>query len=82
MFKAGSRVLLDISSIDVPTDPETYDVMWHMCNSETTLHKVYRDGDHPSRLALPVIPVRAPVPGKKAFKDEDEYETALAGSKR
>jgi hypothetical protein len=55
-FKAGSRILLDISSIDVPSDPETYDVMWHVCNSRPTLHKIYRDGDHPSRLSLPVIP--------------------------
>ncbi|MCL6478930.1 MAG: CocE/NonD family hydrolase [Peptococcaceae bacterium] len=56
LFKAGSRILLDISSIDVPTDPETYDVMWHVCNARATLHKIYRDGKHPSRLSLPVIP--------------------------
>jgi hypothetical protein len=82
LFKAGSRVMLDISSIDVPTDPETYDVMWHVCNSETTLHKVYRDGDHPSRLALPVIPVHAGAGKEDFFKDGNEYETALAAAKR
>jgi predicted acyl esterase len=82
LFRAGSRVMLDISSIDVPTDPETYDVMWHVCNSETTLHKVYRDGDHPSRLALPVIPVHAGAGKEDFFKDGNEYETALAAAKR
>ncbi len=55
-FKAGQRILLDISSIDIPTDVETYDVMWHMCNARATLHKIYRDDKHPSRLSLPVIP--------------------------
>lgn len=56
MFRAGSRIRLEINSIDVPTDPETYDVMWHVCNAEETLHKIYRDGEHPSCLRLPVIP--------------------------
>ncbi|MBN1628994.1 MAG: CocE/NonD family hydrolase [Thermoleophilia bacterium] len=56
LFRAGKRIKLEISSIDVPTDIETYDVMWHICNSATTLHKIYRDADHQSRLMLPVIP--------------------------
>jgi len=59
LFRAGSRIGLEISSIDVPTDPETYDVMWHVCNSRATLHKIYRDGKRPSRLVLPVIPKKA-----------------------
>jgi predicted acyl esterase len=57
-FRAGSRIKLDISSIDVPTDIETYDVMWHYCNARPTLHKIYRDDEHPSRLSLPVIPAK------------------------
>jgi predicted acyl esterase len=56
LFRAGTRIQLEISCIDVPTDIETYDVMWHMCPAYTTLHKVYRDGDHQSVLTLPVIP--------------------------
>jgi predicted acyl esterase len=56
-FKAGHRIKLEISSIDIPTDPETYDVMWHICNSKPTLHEIYRDGKHPSHLLLPVIPM-------------------------
>ncbi|MDH4269317.1 MAG: CocE/NonD family hydrolase [Dehalococcoidia bacterium] len=55
-FKAGHRIKLEISSIDIPTDPETYDVMWHVCSSKPTLHKIYRDGKYPSHLLLPVIP--------------------------
>ena len=56
LFKAGTQIKLEISAIDIPTDIETYDVMWHICNSATTLHKIYRDADHQSRLSLPVIP--------------------------
>lgn len=56
LFRAGSRIRLEISSIDVPTDPETYDLMWHVCNAVPTLHKIYRDAEHPSYLVLPVIP--------------------------
>jgi len=56
LFRAGKQIKLEISSIDIPTDIETYDVMWHVCKSRTTLHKFYRDGQHQSFVALPVIP--------------------------
>jgi len=56
LFKAGKQIKVEISSIDIPTDVETYDVMWHVCNVTTTLHKIYRDRDHHSRVSLPVIP--------------------------
>ncbi|MDR3364217.1 MAG: CocE/NonD family hydrolase [Clostridiales Family XIII bacterium] len=56
MFKAGDRIQLEISNIDIPIEFETYDIMWHVCPATTTLHKIYRDGDHPSVLLLPVIP--------------------------
>jgi predicted acyl esterase len=56
LFQAGKQIKLEISSIDIPTDIETYDVMWHVCKSRTTLHKFYRDGKHQSFVALPVIP--------------------------
>ena len=58
MFNAGDRIQLEISCIDVPTDIETYDVMWHMCTAKTVLHKVYRDADHQSVLMLPVVPLK------------------------
>jgi predicted acyl esterase len=57
LFRAGKQIKVEISSIDIPTDIETYDVMWHVCNSATTLHKIYRDGCHQSRASLPVIPL-------------------------
>jgi len=56
MFKAGERIKIEISSIDIPTDWETYDVYWHVCKAQTTLHKIYRDKDHQSKLMLPVVP--------------------------
>jgi uncharacterized protein len=59
LFRAGKRIRLEISSIDIPTDPETYDVMWHICNSSTTVHKIYRDAQHRSFLSLPVIPEKS-----------------------
>jgi putative CocE/NonD family hydrolase len=59
LFRAGSRIKLEISSIDIPTDIETYDVMWHLCKSRTTLHKIYRDAKHLSYVSLPVIPKKA-----------------------
>jgi predicted acyl esterase len=59
LFKAGTQIKVEISSIDIPTDIETYDIMWHVCNATTTLHKIYRDGDHHSRVSLPVIPKRS-----------------------
>ena len=58
MFKAGDRIQLEISCIDIPVDIETYDIMWHMVPATTTLHKVYRDGNYPSVLMLPVVPLK------------------------
>ena len=57
MFKPGDRIQLEISSIDIPTDIETYDIWWHVCKATTTLHKIYRDAEHQSVLMLPVIPI-------------------------
>jgi predicted acyl esterase len=58
LFRAGKQIRLEICSIDIPTDVETYDVMWHVCKSRTTLHQIYRDRKRPSHVALPVIPTR------------------------
>ena len=57
LFKAGKQIKVEISSIDIPTDIETYDVMWHVCNAVTTVHRIYRDGCHQSKASLPVIPL-------------------------
>ena len=58
LFRAGKQIKVEISSIDIPTDIETYDVMWHVCNAVTTVHKIYRDARHLSRASLPVIPLK------------------------
>ncbi len=57
VFKAGTRIRVDISAIDIPTDPETYDVMWHYCPADVTTHKIYRDAEHQSCIKLPIVPV-------------------------
>lgn len=58
VFKAGTRLKIEISNIDVPVDPETYDIMWHMCECETITHKIYRDETHQSYVSLPVVPLK------------------------
>ncbi len=57
LFRAGKQIKVEISCIDIPTDIETYDVMWHVCKSRTCTHKIYRDGRYPSKASLPVIPL-------------------------
>ncbi|MEM2104002.1 MAG: CocE/NonD family hydrolase [Candidatus Bathyarchaeia archaeon] len=58
MFKAGHRIILEISSTIVPTDPEvvaTGGRTIYLCNSQPTLHKIYRDKERPSHLLIPCI---------------------------
>lgn len=61
-FRAGHRICLEISSMDVPTGvagaTNVEYVPYHVCSSKTTLHHVYHDTDHPSHLLLPVIPLQ------------------------
>jgi predicted acyl esterase len=59
LFRAGKQIKVEISAIDIPTDIETYDVMWHVCKSRTCTHKIYSDGRYPSKASLPVIPKNA-----------------------
>ena len=56
VFKKGTRLRLEISNIEVPVDPATYDIMWHMCECETITHHIYRDEEHQSCIRLPVVP--------------------------
>ena len=55
LFRTGKQIKIEISCIDIPTDASTYDVYWHVCKARTTLHKIYRDADHRSKLSLPVV---------------------------
>ena len=61
LFKAGHRICLDITSIDLPSGlAGAHDVEYapyHICSSKTVVHKIYHDEQHPSHLVLPVIPL-------------------------
>lgn len=56
VFKVGHRMKLEVGSIESPRDWEM--VMHfhpHLCSSKPTLHKIYRDKEHPSHLLLSVV---------------------------
>jgi putative CocE/NonD family hydrolase len=63
-FKAGHRICLDITSMDVPTGTGAMTnveyIPYHICRSETVTHQVYHDAQRPSHLLLPVISNRQP----------------------
>ena len=58
-FKAGHRICLDITSMDVPTGTGAMTnveyIPYHVCSSKAVTHKIYRDADRPSHLLLPII---------------------------
>ena len=59
-FKAGHRICLDITSMDVPTGTGAMTnveyIPYHVCSSKTVTHRIYRDAERPSHLLLPIIP--------------------------
>jgi putative CocE/NonD family hydrolase len=58
-FKAGHRICLEITSLDVPTGTGAMTnveyIPYHVCSSATVTHSIYHDGDRPSHLLLPII---------------------------
>jgi predicted acyl esterase len=56
VFKAGHRIKLDISSMSTGQDPDAHTGSYVLSISRPTVHKIYRDSKHRSRLVLPVIP--------------------------
>ena len=62
LFKAGHRICLDITSLDLPTGvsgaTNVEYVPYHICSSKITAHKIYHNARYPSHLLLPVIPDR------------------------
>jgi predicted acyl esterase len=58
-FKAGHRICLDITCMDVPTGTGAMTnveyIPYHVCSSKTVTHKIYRDAERPSHLLLPTI---------------------------
>jgi predicted acyl esterase len=67
LFKAGHRICVEISSLDLPTgvsgSTNVEYIPYHIASSKTTLHKLYHDANHPSHLLLPVIPDTLNQPG-------------------
>ncbi len=62
LFCRGHRICLEITSLDLPTGAglghNVEYIPYHICSSKTTVHKIYRDEQHPSHLLLPVIPTK------------------------
>ena len=56
VFKAGHRIKLDISSMNSGKDPDAHTSAYVLSISRPTVHKIYRDSEHRSRLLLPTIP--------------------------
>ncbi|NQV55084.1 MAG: CocE/NonD family hydrolase [Rhodospirillales bacterium] len=63
MFKKGHRICLEITCLDLPSGvggaTNVEYIPYHICSSKTVLHTVYHDFEHPSHLALPVVPSAA-----------------------
>ncbi|HVA06405.1 MAG TPA: CocE/NonD family hydrolase, partial [Acidimicrobiales bacterium] len=63
LFKAGHRICVEISSMDMPTGTAGFHnveyIPYHVCSSKTTLHKIHHSSRYPSHLLLPVIPQSA-----------------------
>jgi len=59
-FKAGHRICVEITSMDVPTGTGAMTnveyIPYHVCSSQTVTHRIYHDAERPSHLLLPIIP--------------------------
>lgn len=59
-FKAGHRICVEISCLDLPDGAcgvcDVEYIPYHICRNATVCHRIYRDGEHPSHILLPVIP--------------------------
>jgi len=75
-LKAGHRICLDITSMDVPIGTEAMSdveyIPYHVCSSKPATHKIYHDAERPSHLLLPIIPNRGSrVPSEPDPNEED-----------
>lgn len=61
LFKAGHRICVEITSMDMPTGTAGFTnveyIPYHVCASRTTVHKIYRNEQYPSHLLLPIVPL-------------------------
>jgi predicted acyl esterase len=59
LFRAGHRICLEICSLDVPTGvggaTNAEYIPFHICSSQTVVHRVYHNASFPSCLILPVV---------------------------
>jgi uncharacterized protein len=59
VFRAGHRIALDITALDVPTGiggaTNAEYIPNHLCSSRTVLHRIFHDTTRPSHLLLPVV---------------------------
>ena len=59
-FKKGHRICIEIASLDLPTGTggltNAEYIPYHLCSSQTTVHKIYHNAKYPSHLLLPIIP--------------------------
>jgi uncharacterized protein len=66
LFKAGHRICVEISSLDLPTGSgfgfNCEYVPYHIGSSKTVVHKVYHNEQYPSHLLLPIIPAAGAAP--------------------
>lgn len=57
-FLKGHRIAIDIMSLDLPTGvggaTNAEYIPYHICSSETIVHRVFHDPERPSHLLLPV----------------------------
>lgn len=61
LIKPGHRIQLELMCNE-PLDGEDAKLLppdsYHLPSGRATMHKIYRDADHPSRLVLPYIPTK------------------------
>jgi uncharacterized protein len=60
LYRAGHRISVEITSMDVPTGiggaTNAEYIPYHICASHTVTHRIYHDLKRPSHLLLPIIP--------------------------
>ena len=59
LFKKDHRICIDIGCLDLPTGvagaTDAEYVPYHICSSQTTVHRIFHDARRPSHLLLPII---------------------------
>lgn len=60
LFRAGHRICIEVMTMDAPTGvggaTNVEYAPYHICSSQTVVHRIFHDARHPSHVLLPVIP--------------------------